>query len=214
MKILSVSQIREADAYTIAHEPIASIDLMERASTAFFACFTEIYSSSRHVTVFCGPGNNGGDGLAIARMLWDEKYTINVIVLDLGAAFSKDFLINHDRFSALAGDQIITLTEIGHMPDILPDTIIIDAIFGTGLSRPTTGLAASVIEAINDSNAEIIAVDMPSGLYTDMPNKENESIIKAHRTFTFQLPKMSFFFCSNGDYTGEWEALDIGIDPE
>ena len=214
MKILSGAQIREADAYAISHEPITSEALMERAAKAFTDEFVKFYPDSLDIIVFCGHGNNGGDGLAIARMLLDRNYRVDVCIVKTGNNYSKDFLVNHERLSRMTTAQISDLEEISALPDIEQDAIVIDAIFGTGLSRPTEGLAASVIDAINDMNCEVVSVDMPSGLYTDIENPKKNSIIKASKTYTFQLPKLSFFFCSNADYTGDWQVLDIGLDTE
>ena len=214
MKILSGTQIREADNYTITHEPIASEALTERAANAFTDEFVKTYPNSREVVVFCGRGNNGGDGLAIARMLLDRNFRVDVYTVKTGNNFSKDYLVNHQRLSNIPIAQIIDLDEIGRMPDIEKDTVVIDAIFGRGLSRPTEGLSAYVIDAINDMNLEVVAVDMPSGLFADTVNQKNDSIIRAQMTLTFQLPKLSFFFSSNIEYTGDWQVLDIGLNKE
>jgi len=212
MKILNGIQIREADAYTISNEPIDSIDLMERAANAFIMKFRELYPNPCLINVFCGPGNNGGDGLAIGRMLLLAKYEIQVYVLDLGKEFSKDFHINQKRLEDIAKDRIFYLKDISHFPDLKKETVVIDAIFGTGLSRPVEGFAEEVIDAINISGNTIISVDLPSGLFTDIQNINESGIIKAEQTFTFQVPKLSFFFCSNVIYTGDWHVLDIGLD--
>jgi ADP-dependent NAD(P)H-hydrate dehydratase / NAD(P)H-hydrate epimerase len=214
MKILSGRQIREADAYTIAHEPVASEALMERAATAFASKFREQYPAPGEIFVFCGPGNNGGDGLAIARLLQPEGYHPRIILLDFGGDASKDFKINLERLEQRASIPVLKINNAIQLPDIKHDAVVIDAIFGTGLSRPAEGLAAAAIERINNSGATIVSVDMPSGLFTDTANEKGQSIVRASRTFTFQLPKLSFFFCSNAMYTGNWEILDIGLDPE
>jgi len=214
MKILSSRQIREADAYTIAHEPISSEALMERAAKAFTHEFVKHYTNQRSVVIFCGMGNNGGDGLAIARMLLEKNYRVEVLIVKSGMNFSKDFMINHERLAKLPIARINDLEDISHLPDLEKDTVIIDAIFGTGLSRPTEGLAKTVIDAINDMKLDVVSVDLPSGLYTDIENHRNDSIIKAGKTFSFQLPKMSFFFCSNATHTGDWKVLDIGLNQE
>jgi len=214
MKILSGPKIKEADAFTILHEPISSIDLMERASSAFFSKFSELYFAPCKVSVFCGPGNNGGDGLAIARMLHLAKYDVSVYFLDIGGNFSDDFLINQQRMKELAPDRILYLNDITQFPIVAKGEIIIDSLFGTGFSRTIDGLVAQVINGINDSENFIVSVDIPSGLFTDVQNENESRIIKATHTITFQLPKLSFFFCSNSSYTGEWHVLDIGLNKE
>jgi hydroxyethylthiazole kinase-like uncharacterized protein yjeF len=212
MKILSGKQTREADAYTIAHEPVASADLMERAALAFFNCFIKLYNPQKHVQVFCGPGNNGGDGLAIARILAEKKYHVSVYILEIGGKFSPDFMVNQERLSHLPEVAVIYLKQGFKAPKIEKNSVVIDAVFGSGLSRPVTGIAAEVIDAINLSGAAVVAVDIPSGLYADLENQPGDCIVKADKTLSFHLPKLSFFFCSNAKYTGDWEILDIGLD--
>src|SRR6185437_1238291 len=218
MKILSGKQIRETDAYTIAHEPITSEGLMERAAKAFTDAFIETWSVKWKIVVFCGCGNNGGDGLAIARMLLGRKYHVDVYIVKTSDQFSKDFLINEERLTKLHASQV-HLADISNLTDFEKDTVVIDAIFGTGLNRPAEGIAATVINAINDLNLEVVSVDIPSGLYTDNANHSTHgfnrgNVIKAQQTFTFQLPKLSFFFCSNVEYVGNWKVLDISLDKD
>jgi ADP-dependent NAD(P)H-hydrate dehydratase / NAD(P)H-hydrate epimerase len=213
MKILSGTQIREADAYTIANEPVSSIDLMERAAEAFVCRFLFSYLPDKPLYVFCGPGNNGGDGLAISRMLIEKEFEVHTYVLDLGKGFSKDFEENHRRLKEMKVSRLSTISGADQIPSLPGEVIIIDALFGTGLSRPVEGFAAEVIKTIN-TRKEIVAVDLPSGLFTDTQNSETDTIIRAKRTFTFQMPKLSFFFCSSEKYTGDWEELDIKLSRE
>lgn len=209
MRILNTTQIRELDAYTISHEPIASIDLMERASRAFCDWFFERFDISQKVHVVCGTGNNGGDGLAITRMLNQWGYSVTASIVR-GGAESPDFKINEGRLpSTVVKDDITELR--GGIADPSCD-VLIDALFGSGLSRPLTGLYAQVIASINEVKAVRIAVDLPSGLMADAHSQP--PIVKAHYTVTFQLPKLAFMLPECYQYTGEWHIVDIGLSKE
>ena len=209
MKILSSSQIRAVDAYTIEHEPISSIDLMERAAEACVDWINNNFFGCRKIAVFAGPGNNGGDGLAIARMLHEMKYEVSVYMLTESGCLLPDALINYQRLR-----DIIVLTE-DTMPELTPPTVVIDALFGTGLSRPLDGLAAKTASHINNSKCIVVSIDMPSGLFCEDNTDNNPfGIIYACYTLTFQQPKLSFFFAENEDYFGKLEILDIGISAE
>ena len=211
MKILSAAQIREADKYTIEHEPILSIDLMERAANAiYWRLIHEINRENESVKIFCGTGNNGGDGFALGRMLLMTGYNVAIYALP-SEKRSPDCQENLEKFREIAADKLLIIENETRLPAIIKSDKIIDAIFGTGLSRPAEGLAASVITHLNNSGAEIYSIDLPSGLFTDMRNNEEDIIIRAKQTFTFQLPKLSFLLCQNYIYTGNWEVLDIRL---
>lgn len=207
MKILDTNQIRELDAYTIQHEPISSIDLMERASRAFVDWFTLHFPVTKKVGVVCGTGNNGGDGLAIARMLHEWEFPVQVWIVKGGAPESDDFRVNQKRLS----EKIVQREIRSETEDISFSgcDVLIDAIFGSGLSRPAAGVYASVIHLVNKAPALRIAVDIPSGLMADAPS--SGPIVKADHTVTFQLPKLSFLFPETYAYTGDWETVDIGL---
>lgn len=221
MKILSAEQIRAADSYTIEHEPIASIDLMERAAAACTKWL--LTSESSHLSfrrgnggegkvfVFSGTGNNGGDGLAIARMLLKKNIPVTVFIIPPGNQPSKDFLINRKRLEKLSRKSIIEITSAKQLPRINKNDVVIDALFGTGISRKPEGLVAKVIEHINKSQAKVIAIDMPSGLFADM-HTPHKTIIQATHTLSFQVPKLAFLFPENGNYVGSFHVLDIGLD--
>ena len=211
MKIFSSKQIREADAYTIRHEPVASIDLMERASPAFVKSFAARYNADNPVWIFCGTGNNGGDGLAIGRILNEKAYQVKIFVVTVNDRSSKDFAINEKRLP----DEVLksTVTSSDEIPDIPDNVVLIDAIFGSGLDRPVTGLFAEVIEKINRSGAAVVSVDIASGLFADQPGSGG-AIIKPQLTISFQLPKMAFLLPENHLWVGEWEVVDIGLSKE
>lgn len=210
-KIFSVEQIRKADLYTIATEPIASVDLMERAATACVNWITRHYTNTFSFVIFCGPGNNGGDGLAIARLLIEKKYKVAVYNITGSAKNTDDFRVNQERMVTMAPTVFHSLNTVAGIPDLPEATVIIDAIFGTGLSKPITGFAAELIAAINHSKAAVISIDMPSGLMADQHSDPATPIVKAAVTLSFQFPKLAFFFAENVLYAGNWQILDIGL---
>lgn len=212
MKIFTSQQIREIDAYTIAHEPIASVDLMERAAGALFGWIKKQYGKEQPFVIFAGQGNNGGDALALARMLINDGYAVYVYCLCLSENFSADCAVNLERLKQQSKTSLVYVRKISDINPIPTKAIIIDGLFGTGLSRPIEGTAAEIIRMINNTGNTIISIDMPSGLFGE-DNRHNipEHIIKAHYTLTFEFPKLSFMFASNAVYTGKWEVLPIGL---
>ncbi len=212
-KIFNVSQVRELDDYTIKNEPISSLDLMERASGQLVDwIINNMADSEKHFSIFCGPGNNGGDGLAIARMLVSQQYRVDLFILEISDNTSMDFRSNLEKlpqssllhtYHVRSGDQI---------PPIEPSSVILDAIFGSGLSRPIEGYWAKVTDQLNNTPNQIISVDIPSGLFADKPT--SSPTIQADVTLTFQHPKLAFFMPENHRSVGEWEVLSIGLHPE
>ncbi len=210
MKILNADIIRKADQFTIANEPISSIELMERASIAFVDWFELNYDKARKVFIFCGTGNNGGDGLAIARILISKNWDVNTFVINRSAKRSDDFLINYKKLS-----ELTTISDIEKNDDLNfavdKKDIAIDAIFGSGLTREVRGIYAETIDYIHSSLATIISVDTPSGLFIDIPSSK-KSIIKADHVLSFQLPKLAFLLPENEPYVKNWSMVDIGLD--
>ncbi|QIP14897.1 NAD(P)H-hydrate dehydratase [Spirosoma aureum] len=210
MKILNVDQIRALDQSTIQHEPIAPINLMERAALAFVDWFADHFPATMTTKIFCGLGNNGGDGLAIARLLLEREYPIEIYVVRYAPRESDDFMHNHRRLKLVT--ENVRYIELSHdIPAIRHNEIVIDAILGSGLSRPTEGIVKSTIEAINRAPATVVAVDIASGLYTDQPNAPTDVIIEPDYTITFQLPKLAFVLPKNGRYVGDWQIVDIQL---
>lgn len=208
MQIFTVAQIKQWDAYTIQNEPIRSIDLMERAARACFDWLQQHFSTDERYLVFCGSGNNGGDGLAIARMLNNAKQKISVYILRQGTAIP-DFVENLQLLQSL--DVLVTELENGEDFPVIPDdAIVLDALFGSGLNRPLEDMASALVQHINRHEGTIVAIDMPSGLYADQSSAGN-TIIEADYTITFQAPKLAFLMAENELFTGRWEVLDIRL---
>ncbi len=215
MKILSADKIREADIYTIEHEPIRDIDLMERAASRCFEWILGHCQRDSFFWIYAGTGNNGGDGLAIARMLHGSGFRTRVFMADGSVRVSPSCRINIERYTELPGCDIVILKEDKAFQDHRAGVIIIDALFGSGLDRPVTGFPARIIDHINQSGNEVIAIDVPSGLFIDENSTEaGHSIIRARHTLTFAPPKFGFFFPENDCYIGDWHLLDIGLSRE
>lgn len=211
MKILSAEQVRELDRYTIENEPIPSIDLMERAAECCTQRILKLLDPKVPIRVLAGVGNNGGDGLVIARLLEQKGYNVGVHVIRVSDKTSDEHAINADSWKEI-GEELQDIEEEKDIPNFQAGEVVIDAMFGTGLSRPLEGVAADVVKALNKSQASVIAVDSPSGLFpTDNSENERERIVIADRTFTFQVPKPAFFFPENAPFVGEWEVIDIGL---
>ncbi|TNE53402.1 MAG: NAD(P)H-hydrate dehydratase [Bacteroidetes bacterium] len=206
MKILRSEQIRQADAITIREEPILSIDLMERASSKLFtwikAKFPEV--SNMKIAVLVGPGNNGGDGLVLARMLHKQGAKPEVFIDSKSGSTDRES--NLQRWLDADG-------KLSEFEFFLPDKfdLIIDALFGTGLSRKLEGKYASLIEVLNQSNSQVISIDIPSGMSGGTFQK-NWPTVWANHTLSFQVPKLAFFDPEAQDSLGSWEILDIGLD--
>jgi hydroxyethylthiazole kinase-like uncharacterized protein yjeF len=217
MKILPVEKIREADAYTIQHEPIADIDLMERAAGKCVEWIKGHVQKERKVLVVCGAGNNGGDGYAIARMLLVDGFHTDVLVTGKEGALSASCQINYTRLRNLEGDYPAL-----HIFDTISDIqidgydVVIDALFGSGLARPILGELAGLISELNKTKGVVIAIDVPSGLFCDATTGRGPStaVIQADYTLTFVPPKLAFFFPENDKYVGDLHLLDIGISKE
>ena len=209
MEVLTASQIRAWDQYTIDNEPVSSIELMERAATACFNWIRKKWNKPQHFTIFCGKGNNGGDGLALARMLHNEGYPVEVNILEFGHPGTQDFQYNLHLLHQ-QGINLRFISSSDLFPNLLINTIIIDALLGTGLNRPVEGLTADLIKWINKSGKQVIAIDIPSGLATDT-GSEGNTVLHSTYTISFQCYKFAFLFPENEKYTGEVNILDIGL---
>lgn len=213
--ILTVSQIRESEDFTMQAEPILAIDLMERAAFNFTEQLLKDYNIYlfSEVVIFCGPGNNGGDGLVIARYL-SEVIPVKVVLAHFGYKTSSEFNINLDRIKDNPKIQFVEATDfINHLErlDFPFSPLIIDALFGIGLVRPLEGDFARLVEGINSLNAVVVSVDIPSGLYSDQHTPFDAVTILAHKVYSFQYPKMAFLLPENEERIGSFTVIDIGL---
>ncbi len=212
MKIFESDQVRKIDEYTIKNEPVQSIDLMERAAFSVYKWYSEKFDRSRRILIFAGPGNNGGDGLALARIMLMNRFKPEVYYVKFTEKTSADWEINRQRLVNENSASFNIIDRSDQFPLISAGDIIIDAIFGSGLTRPPEGIAAEIINLINGTGALVISVDIPSGLSgEDNKTFKKENIIKAGFTTTFQFPKLSFMFPENEMFIGEWVVLPIGL---
>ena len=212
MKIFTAAQIREWDKYTIQHEPIAAIDLMERAAAKCFEWLLDNYAGNNSYSIICGNGNNGGDGLAVARMLAEKNIAAKVFICTAAPGSSADFETNLARLTQQQLVPISFIKEEKELPVLGKNEIIIEALFGAGLSRPPQDIAAMLISYINKSGCGIISIDVPAGMYADVSSRGN-TIITATHTLSFQCHKLAFMLPENERFTGAVHLLDIGLHP-
>src|SRR5689334_16643318 len=213
MKIFNAQQICEWDQYTIRHEPVPAIELMERAAGCCVQWLEENALLDQSFKIFCGKGNNGGDGLAMARMLSQKGCGVAVYILEFGHLGTEDFQVNLERLHQHAAIEIKFIQTEQQFPSFEENDLIVDALFGSGLNRPPEGVTAKLVEHINDSARNVISIDTPSGLPIDH-SAESQTIIKATYTLTFQVSKLSFLLPENARFIGEVHVLDIGLHPD
>ena len=211
MKIFSRDQLAQIDRLTISYEPIAEIDLMERASLALTGRLIDHYSPDSRIAVFAGPGNNGGDALAVARMLSEHGFFIHIFLPALGSKRSEASRINLGRLDQYPEILMTELNDRRDFSELTKYDLILDGLYGSGLSRPLEGFVAEIIEWINESGVEVVSIDIPSGLMCDENMHNNGSVIRASCTLTLESPKLSLFFRENEPYFGKWEIVKFGL---
>ena len=215
MKLFTTKQIAEIDQYTIENEPISDIDLMERASRAMYFHLNTELPFSQQILFFAGPGNNGGDALALARMFASDGDHCSVFLFDNGKSLSGSPAINWQRLKQQGKAKMQIIRAISDFPTLKPEDVVIDGLFGSGLSRPLSGLPAALVQHINLSGCRVFAIDIPSGLMgEDNSANDPENIIRADTTLTLQFPKLSLLFPENCQFTGNVEIVDIGLHPK
>lgn len=215
MKILTAEQLSEADKYTIKKNNITSEELMEKAAVLVFnEIHKRLQGAPIPIKIFCGVGNNGGDGLVVARHLIQHGYHVTTFIVNYSDKRSKDFLSNYERIKEITKDWPLLIEDENNFPELNPGDFIIDAIFGIGLNRPIKGWMSKLITVINDSQAFTLSIDMPSGLFADQFPGSESKIIEADFTLSFQAPKISFFMPETMDFVGDFQVLDIGLDRE
>jgi len=215
MKLFATKLLAEIDKYTIENEPIADIDLMERASLQMTNWLLQRFSTEHKLVFFAGPGNNGGDALAIARQMAEFDYQCEVFLLDFGKDLKGSPAINWKRLEEKGEVKLSKLITIDDFPEVDETDVIVDGLFGSGLSRPLEGLPAQIVQKINKLLNVVVAVDIPSGLMGEDNSGNNEEyIVRADYTLTLQFPKISFLFAETEPFVGQWEVLPIGLHPD
>ena len=214
MKVLSAQQLYKADQITIKKGGITAVDLMERAATLCFQWIhNRLQGKSVPIQIFCGTGNNGGDGLVIARHLKQHGYDVHTFIVNCGNKRSDAFLANYERLKEIGiWPEMITCSS--EFPKVAEDDMIIDAIFGLGLSRSPEGIIKETIQFINNTNSYVLSIDFPSGLFADKAVTDVDSVVKAYQTLTFQTAKLAFLLPDNQEFAGDWDVIDIGLDAE
>ncbi len=212
MKIFTAAQIKACDAYTIKASLIRSVELMERAATKCAGWIKDNFPKDTLFVVLCGTGNNGGDGLAVARLLQQRGYGVKAFVLHISKDLSPDCAANLQRLQAIDSELAGIVEPDTFITDIPPNIIIIDAILGTGLSRPTEGWVAAFINHVNHLPNRKIAIDIPSGLPADTTPDKDSAVLKVQDTLSFQFYKRAFLHPESGLYAGNVHLLDIGLD--
>ncbi len=209
IKIFPAEKIKQIDRLTIERQNITSADLMERAVERLLPYVLREINTKQKILIYAGVGNNGGDGLVLARKLVEKGFDVKVLIVRFSDKVSEDFSINYHKLTGLG----VSVSDFRGNERINAD-VIIDAIFGVGLNRPAAGISALAIDQINSMGVSVLSIDMPSGLFADFPNKAEHAIIRASKVYTFQFPKLSFFFKENSGYVPTFEIIDIGLDKE
>lgn len=213
MKIFATRDIRDIDAATVEQEGISSYDLMERASRALTKEIEGRWTNKdTHFVVFAGSGNNGGDALAVARMLLDDGRRVEAYLFNIGDSLSPDCEMNRDLLQESYPDRLTEVTKQFNPPALAAEDVVIDGLFGSGLNRPLEGGFASVVRYINGSRAQVVSIDIPSGLMGEDNTRNNpDNIVRADVTLSLQLPKLAFLFPENEQFFGSWTLVDIGL---
>ncbi|SFD40262.1 NAD(P)H-hydrate dehydratase [Algibacter pectinivorans] len=215
MKLFSKEQIYEGDKLTAERQNITSTELMERAGTQIFNWIhARMQGAQVPIHVFCGIGNNGGDGLVLARHLITHGYNVNTFIINCSDKRSKDFLVNYDRIKNVTKKWPVLLNCAEDFPAINPEDIIVDAVFGIGLNRPVDEWVKQLFLHFRASKAFTLAIDIPSGLFPDKAIEDEDAVVWAGYTLSFASPKLVFFLPETAKYTVQWEVLDIGLDKE
>ncbi len=215
MLVLTGKQFRELDAYTIEHEPVASVDLMERAAMALAERVSKRWPSPREIFVFSGSGGNGGDGLAMARLLSQRGYEVSAWLFNTKGHLNPDCETNKLRLADLPQVRFTEVSQGFDFPHIPEEAVVIDALFGTGLNSPLSGGFAQLVRKINALASTVVSIDVPSGLMCE-DNGQNDpsAVVQATLTLSIQIPKLAFLLPDMGDKAGEWELVDIGLSTE
>ncbi|TVR83337.1 MAG: NAD(P)H-hydrate dehydratase [Saprospirales bacterium] len=210
LKIPTADQVSTLDQFTILNEPITSLELMERASKIFCHWFVKNFPSRENrIMVLAGPGNNGGDGLAVARLLIIEHYNINVLFLGNPDKASEDCKTNFDKFIKIFPNRIKILSTLTDLSQIGPGDFIIDALLGSGLNKPLEGNFLRVVRKVNSLPNKTISIDIPTGMFADETTVGDS--IQADHVLSFEFPKLSFLMPESEERVKQWDFESIGL---
>lgn len=215
MKIYSPKQIYQADKATIEKEGIPSYNLMERAGGYVYEWMHKrLQGQPVPIKVFCGIGNNGGDGLVIARLLLKNGYNVDTYIVNCSDKRSPDFLKAYDALKSESKKWPELISGVENFPVIGAQDIVVDAIFGIGLNRCPDDWVKALFVKINESKAYTLSIDLPSGMYGDQGLKKDDVVVHSTFVLSFMSPKLTFFLPETGKYINMWDTIDIGLDPE
>jgi NAD(P)H-hydrate epimerase len=207
--LLTATQMRDADVYTIKCSPISSLNLMERAAQEFVK-IVNLPSKVAIISIFCGTGNNGGDGLAIARLLKKAGFKyVSVYLINFKSKQIDNYQTNLKKLPNVV--KVIEITEPQQLKGLKTD-VIIDAVLGSGLNKPLQDKYAELAKIINGLNKQVIAVDVPTGFNTEGQIPEKYNGIKADLVISFQRPKINFFFPESYQALKRFKVVDVGLD--
>lgn len=213
MKIFGNDTLRAIDKLTIENEGVTSLELIERAAEAITNEIMLRWRPNKKVSVFAGPGNNGADALVVSRMLIEQGFTPEIYLFNIGRKhLNSECAQCRDCLIEMGYTNIIEVVDNFRLPELDPDQLVIDGLFGSGLKNSLMGGFITLVRYINESQATIVSIDVPSGLHGDWnPSPVNRDIIHANLTLTIQLPRLAFLFKENAELVGEWKILDIGL---
>ncbi len=216
MKIFTNDEIRAIDRYTIEHEGISSLELIERVAESVTCEIISRWRSNKRIAIFAGPGNNGADALAVGRMLIEQGYRPEIFLFNIGGnRLSADCAASRNKLLTLGNIDFTEVTGNFSLPDLSSNHVVIDGLFGSGLRDQLTGGFMSLVRYINESHATVVSIDVPSGMFSDWnPQSINRNIIHADLTLAIQFPRLAFFIGDNAELVGEWKVLDIELSAE
>ena len=216
MKIFTTDQIKKIERATFENEGVTSLQIIDRVAEEVAAEVVSLLSSQSRIAVFAGPGNNGADALAAARMLYEQGYRPEIFLFNIGGdKLSAECRACRDRLLEVAPE--VEFTEVVkqfNRPQLTPNHIVIDGLFGTGLREGLNGGFRELVKYIDDSRAFVISIDIPSGLFGDWnPNAVHRNMMHADLTLAVQFPHLSFFMAENAEVVGQWKTIDVGLSP-
>lgn len=212
-KIFTSEYIKALDRYTIEHEKVSEVELVERAGLAFVERFCRLFRpDTSQPIIFAGGGNNGADALAVALQLHLRGFRQKVFLIAGGKELSPTCRVLRRRVEEQSAIDFTIVEGEFEVPTLSPRSVIVDGLFGSGLNRPLEGGFLALVKFINESKQTVVSIDIPSGMFPDSNRFTRfKGVIKASYTFTFEFPKLAFLFAESEPYTGQVEVLDIGL---
>jgi NAD(P)H-hydrate epimerase len=218
MKIFTNDGLRRIGDRTLEKENIMMLDLIERAASAVSYELISRWRTSKRFVIFAGPGDNGADALAVARMMYEQGYRPEVYLFNIRSAQLSDCcLANRDRLIEVAGDDIEFIEVIRNFnpPALDENDVVVDGLFGNGLRTPLRGGYTSLVQYINSSGAYVVSIDIPSGMFGEWNmGNDRRNIIHADLTLTYQSKRLAFYFAENAEFIGDCKVLDLELDRE